>query len=60
MGRFDCICYCEKTEEKHETSIQGLKDPLGRGPGPAICGFGPAFSNPVKTDGPVETVQLWP
>jgi hypothetical protein len=39
-------------------STQGLKNPLVRGPGPAICGFGPNISNPIKSDGPVETVQL--
>jgi hypothetical protein len=38
-------------------TMQGLKNPLVRGPG-AICGFGPNNSNPVKSDGPVETVQL--
>ena len=26
---------------KIDTCMQGLKNPLVRGPGPAICGFGP-------------------
>jgi hypothetical protein len=39
-------------------TMQGLKNPLVRGPGPAICGFRPNIFNPVKSDGPVETVQL--
>ena len=36
--------------------IQGIKKKNGSRP--AICGFGPTFSNPVKSDGAVETVQL--
>ena len=38
---------------KTSNDIQGLKNPLVRGPGLAILGFEPSFSNPVKTDGPV-------
>ena len=38
-------------------TMQGLKNPLVRGPG-AFSGFGPNNSNPVKSDVPVETVQL--
>jgi hypothetical protein len=30
-------------------TMQGLKNPLVRGPGPAICGFRPNIFNPNKT-----------
>ena len=43
-------------KSRHFTVCQGLKNPLVRDR--LFVGLDLTFSNPVKTDGPVETVQL--